>query len=272
MIDYDNILIRCSKLHTIMTNVDKPGLSKGHITECRRLYRELKWRRRPILKVRTVQKGRIQEQDAVTLLSRMKKEMLNINTERITNKFLSGTPDIYKGPSIHEATHGWDTKCSWDPFTFPYPDQWNGTMYGMDPEYYFQNMGYMALTGAKEWTTVYCLVNAPAFQIVNEKYSLQRAMGDPGDGDPAFIDGCKEIEKNMIYDMDQFQRDNPHFDLHSEIWDYDIPMNERLIEFKVTRDESMIDKIYERVELVRKEIQKLAGKDKVEIEETEIIA
>lgn len=256
----ESTLIRCSRLSIFMTNIEKPGLSKGHLTEARKMYRELKWKRKPVLKVKAVQKGKIQEQDAVTLLSRMKMEMLKTNTEQIKNEFLSGTPDIYKGPTILTATHGWDTKCSWDPFTFPYPDQYEGTMYGIDPEYYFQNMGYMALTGASEWTTAYCLVNAPSFQITNEKYSLSRAMGDPGDSDPAFIEGCKEIEKNMIYDMDQFQRDNPHYTLHNEIWDFNIPKEERLIEFKVLRDDNIIDKIYERVKLVRKELMRLAGR------------
>lgn len=257
---FDNTLIRCSKLSDIMTNIKSEDLTKGHLTACRKLYREMKWRRSPVLKTKQVMKGRLQEQDAVTLISRYKKQLLKSNTERLKNTFISGTPDIFLGEEIQKATAGYDAKCSWDPFTFPFQDQYEGTMYGIDPDYYFQNMGYMILTGAEIWSTVYCLVNAPAFQILNEKYSLSLAMGDPSSADEEYIKGCIDIEKNMIYDMDQFVRDNPSYVLHSEVWDFDIPLLERVMAFEVKRDDNIIDKIYERVKLVRKELLRLSGR------------
>jgi len=253
MIDLSTALVRCSRLSVIMTNIKSPELTKGHLTFCKQLHRELRWGRKPQIKSKYLEKGLLQEEDAITLLSRFKKILLNKNEEKLTNSFLSGTPDIYLGQSIRKADIGYDTKCSWSVDTFPFLDD------ELDDSYFFQNHGYMALTGAHSWTTAFCLVNAPGHQVMNEKFSLKGRF-NYSELDTAYIEGCKEIEKNMIYDMDQFMKDNPHFDLHNEKWEYDIPMNERVIEFKVKRDDNIIDKMYERVKLVRKELIRLSGR------------
>lgn len=251
MTDYSKVRIRCSALHTIMTNIKSAELTKGHLTFAKQLHRELKYGRRPQIKSKYLEKGHACEEDAITLLSRVKSKFFKKNEERIENMFLSGEPDLYIGESIKQVDEGYDTKCSWSLDSFPFPDD------TLPPEYEFQNHGYMALTGASKWTTAYCLVNAPGHLIMAEKYQLSRKLGDVSDNDPAFIKGCQEIEKNLIYDMDQFMRDNPHFDLHTEKWEYDIPKEERVIEFTVERDYDIIDKIYERVKLIRKELLRL---------------
>lgn len=255
MTDYSKALVRCSRLADIMTNITSAELTAGHITFCKKFYRELKYKRQPQIKSKYLDKGIAMEEDAITLLARVKGIMLQKNEENITNSFISGTPDIFIGESIRKAIKGYDTKCSWSLDTFPFPDD------KLDATYFFQNMGYMALTGATSWTTAYCLVNAPGHLINNEKYTLSRRMGDPSSADPDYVKACIELERNMIFDMDQFQKDNPAFDLHTEVWEYDIPMKERLIEFEVKRDDNVIDKIYERVKLVRNKLNSLAGKN-----------
>lgn len=254
MTDYSKSLVRCHALHTIMTNISSKELTKGHLTFVRKFHRELKYSRRPQIKSKYIEKGHACEEDAITLLSRVKGTFFKKNEERIENAFLSGEPDLYIGESIRTALEGYDTKCSWDLDTFPFPGD------DLPPEYEFQNHGYMALTGARKWTTAYCLVNATAGLIMAEKYDLMRKLGDVPDNHPAYIKGCIEIEKNLIYDLGQFQKDNPHFDLHSEFWEYDIPKEERVIQFTVHRDDNVIDKIYERVKLVRKELIRLSGR------------
>lgn len=250
MTDFNRALIRCSSLHHIMTNIKSDVLTKGHLTFVKQLHRELKWGRKRQIKSKYVEKGILQEEDAITLLSRMKGIVLKKNEERISNSFITGIPDLYLGESIRKAKEGYDTKCSWSVETFPYPDE------ELDPEYEFQNHGYMALTNAEKWTTSFCLVNAPAHQVMGEKFSVQRRYNF-SELDTTFIEMCKEIEKNMIFDIDQFMRDNPHFDLHNDSWSYDIPKEERVLEFTVTRDENVIDKIYERVKLFRSEMVRI---------------
>lgn len=253
MTDLNTALVRCSSLHRILTNIESKDLTKGHLTFAKELYREIKWGRKPQIKSKYLEKGILQEEDAITLLSRYKGIMLKKNEERISNSFITGIPDLYLGESIRKADVGYDTKCSWSVDTFPFPED------KLDPCYEFQDHGYMALTGAGSWYTAFCLVNAPAHQVTGEKYSLQRRFNF-SELDKGFIDGCKQIERNMIFDIDQFMRDNPHYDLHNEIWDFNIPINERVIEVKVNRDDNIIDKMYERVKLVRKELLRIAGK------------
>ena len=209
--------VRCSKSHTIMTNIASDKLTKGHITFAKQFLRELKYGRTTQVKSKYIDKGHACEEDAITLLSRIKGVFLKKNEERIENDFLSGTPDLYVGESIRKATEGYDTKCSWSLDTFPFPDD------ELPGDYLFQNHGYMALTGASKWTTAYCLVNATGPLILNEKYILLRKLGDVPDNTPAYVEGCKAIEKNLIFDMGQFQKDNPHFDLHTEVWAPGVP-------------------------------------------------
>lgn len=253
MTDYSKALVRCSSLHNIMTNFHSKELTKGHFTFARQLHRELKWGRKPQIKSKYLEKGILMEEDAITLLSRYKGILLKKNEERISNSFITGIPDLYLGESITKADEGYDTKCSWSVDTFPYPDD------VLDPVYMLQNHGYMALTGARRWTTAYCLVNAPGHMVMAEKYSLMRRY-NYSELDKEYIEGCKEIEKNMIFDMGQFLKDNPHFDVHNTTWEWDIPLKERVVEFQVTRDDNIIDKIYERVKLVRVELVRLSGR------------
>lgn len=253
MQDLNTVLVRCSALHHIMTNITSAELTKGHLTFAKQLHRELRWGRKPQIKSKYIEKGILQEEDAITLLSRFKGIMLKKNEERISNSFITGIPDLYLGESIRKAESGYDTKCSWSVDTFPYPGD------KLDGCYEFQDHGYMALTGAKSWATAFCLVNAPGHQVMGEKYYLQRRY-NYSELDKGYIEGCKEIERNMIFDMGQFQKDNPGFDFHNEIWDYDIPLKERVVEMTVDRDDNIIDKIYERVKLVRKELERLSSK------------
>src|SRR5690349_1044900 len=103
MTDFSKTLVRCSRLSVILTNIDSPVLTKGHLTFCKQLYRELRWQRKPQIKSKYLEKGILQEEDAITLLARYKGIVFKKNEETITNSFLSGTPDIYLGESIRKA-------------------------------------------------------------------------------------------------------------------------------------------------------------------------
>lgn len=195
------------------------------------------------------EKGTVQEELAITLFSLHQNRMFKKNTEKIENEFITGTPDLFIGPSIQEAKEGFDTKCSWNLWSFPFPTD------PLNKNYYWQNMGYMALTGAEKWTTVFCLVNATQDLIDKEKKNLYFKMGCPNEDNENYIEGLIRIEKDMIYDYDQFKSDNPNYDLECKVWKWDIPMKERVIMFPVERDEAAIQKIYSRVQECREYVK-----------------
>ena len=245
-IDFNQIKWRCSELGAIMTNFDSKELTKGHETAGKEMLRAHLHGVTKFYGNKYTRKGIFQEEAAITLLARYKKQMFKKNTERLSNFFITGHPDIYQGETIKTAKRGWDTKCSFDAGTFPHPDE------KLDIGYESQNHGYMYLTGAEDWTTAYCLVNGLADDILQAKKSLWYRLGQPDEYDDEYVYQCQVIEKNMIFEMEVFKRDNPYFDLHTPLdkWE-DWPLHERVIEKLVKRDENVIAKIAERVQKER---------------------
>ena len=245
MIDTNKILFRSSATKKIMTN-DRSGKALGETckTYLKDVYRELKYGRREEVTTKQMEHGNEGEELGITLYSRFTKTFYKKNDERISNMFQSGTPDCYIGESIMKAERGIDIKCPWSLFTMPFPGE------KLDENYFYQNHSYMALTGAKQWDTVYTLINHSASQIDDEKRKWSYKFGglDP-EANPLYIEKCKDIERNMIYDLGEFQKDYPHYDLATDLsdWNFDIPMAERIVVFPVMRDEEIIAQINGRI-------------------------
>jgi hypothetical protein len=167
-------------------------------------------------------KGTLSEEDSINLFSHMEGIKYTKNSYRLSNEYISGTPDLHDGENIVECNEIIDIKSCWDIFTFlsnvENPD---------NQMYYWQLQGYMALTGAKIGTIAYCLVNTPDSIIEGEKYILLRKMDVVTEEDPEFK---KELVKLIA---------NRKFD--------DIPMQDRLLTFSVDRNEEDIEKIYRKV-------------------------
>jgi hypothetical protein len=89
----------------------------------------------------------------------------------------------------------------------------------------------MALSGANTAYIAYCLVDTPQSIIEGEKYRLLKAMDVVSEEDPDFKEAATRIELNMTFS--------------------DIPKEERVLIFRVERSETIISKIYERVEKAR---------------------
>lgn len=171
-------------------------------------------------------KGNLSEEDSIQLFSHLEGVQYKKNHYRLSNEFISGTPDLHDGEEIWDCNEVIDIKSCWDIFTF--------LSNVADPEnsmYYWQIQGYMALTGAKIGTIAYCLVNTPDSIIEGEKYVLLKKMDVVTEEDPGYK---KEVEKLMA---------NRKFD--------DIPMQERLLTFSIDRNEEDIAKMYKRVDKCR---------------------
>lgn len=242
----DKILFRASAMSLIMKDgrAKNSGMGETGKSYCKKLFMELMYDRHEEVTTKQMERGKISEESGITLYSLHTKTFFKKNEQNITNLFFSGTPDIFRGEDILHAEEGADIKCPWSLFTLPFPSD------ELDDCYYFQNMTYCALTGAKKWSTVYTLVNLPASQLDDEKRRWQYKLNvlDP-DTDPVYIEKCKELEKLYIVDMAQFQKDYGWYDFATDLndWKYDIPREKRIVTFEVARDENVIRQMEARV-------------------------
>ena len=59
----------------------------------------------------------------------------------------------------------------------------------------------------------------------------------------------------MIFDMAQFRSDNPNFDLECTEWTFDIPLEERIVEYCIDFDEEKLNSIKKRIKECRQWIE-----------------
>lgn len=226
--DFSQTLIRSSALGTLLTG--EPGkpdiMGKTAKTYLNELYVSLKYGREKDIESKYITKGLGVEEDSITLYSKIKKKFYKKNAERLTNKFISGHPDIYEGPDIKNATFIPDIKSSWDLFTF-----FANASAPVKKDNYWQIQGYCWLTGAPRGSVANCLIDTPLQLISDEQRRLQWKMGVATQEDPLYIEACEKLEKNMLYG--------------------DIPLDQRLIELPVERNDADIEKIAKRVEEAR---------------------
>jgi hypothetical protein len=249
----NEIKFRCSSLGHLMTDPrEKAKKESGELAETVKthlvdVFVSAKYGRREEIMGKYLDKGNEREEDAITLVSRVTKRFYKKNTERLTNDYISGELDLFLGETVDNADETIDTKVSWSANTF-----FRAKNKPLDKMYEWQGVGYMALSGAKKHTVAYCLVNGTESAIANEKriLSYQNGMMDAG-GNPSleFIERCKQIEINHIFDLAAFQKEYQHYDFANDVskWTYDIPMEERLFMISFQRDESEIERLYQRI-------------------------
>ncbi len=222
--NFDNYKFHPSSLGKIMTN-DRSGKAMGET--CKKYLLEIwvseTYGRTKDFTNKYMEKGTLQEEESITLYSLVTKTFYKKNKETIENDFFIGTPDLYEGETILTASKIKDIKTSWDIFTFY--DVFHNPV---NPAYKYQLQGYNDLTGAQEAGLVYCLVNTPLHMIEDAKRKLMWTMGviDP-DANPEYLKQCEQIEKNMTFD--------------------DIPKEKRYVEFKINRDDAVIDEMKARI-------------------------
>lgn len=218
--DANNILIRCSSLGKIMTEPrdKKELLSETCKKELVKIFVTAKYGREKDIQSKYTNKGLMVEEDSLTLYSRFKKQIFFKNEDRLKNEFISGTPDVL--PEEDRVVK--DIKSSWDIFTF-----FAAENSAIKKEYYWQIQGYCELTKADSGRLAYCLINTPDMLIQDEKRKLQYKMGVIDDANLDFQQACEKLEKLMVYD--------------------DIPLEEKVLEMDIPRNDQHIEKIHERV-------------------------
>jgi hypothetical protein len=212
--------VRCSKIGDIMTNPRSKSetLSKTAMTAVFEQYiQDISGRRKSITS-KYLDKGIMQEEDAISLVSERYDTLYFKNEVKFEDEHMNGTPDILS-PHRENPEIVIDTKCSWDIFTFS-----SVRLDEIDKGYYGQLQGYMHLTGAKKAQLCYVLVNMPQHMIAWNRANFDRMNAFTGNE-------WNEQEKNFIFD--------------------DIHIEDRVITFEVDYNEEYIQQVIERVELCR---------------------
>lgn len=244
------IKFRCSGLHAIMTEPQskKELLSKTCITHLINVFVQEKHKRREEITSKYLEKGNEREPAALKLTSELLGLELVKNEIRLENDYIQGEPDTFVGTDIRRANHTLDTKVSWSAFTF-----FRAKADKIPAEYYWQGMGYMMLTGARKHTVAFCLTNATAKLILDEKRKLSYHYEIIDSEPEEYKQKCRQIEINHIFDIHEFADEYKYFEYHNdmEAWNYDIPQKERMFTFTIDRDEAAITKIKERVHACR---------------------
>ena len=228
--NFNKTLIRSSSVGYLMTepqakaDKDAGNLSKTAKTHLLEIYIAEKYGRRKDVQTKQMKKGIQVEDDSIALLSEYMGHTFSKNTERFTNDYITGHPDILD--LSESGLKIWDVKSSYDLFTF----------LGNLPEklkdlYYWQLQSYMWLTGAVESSIAYCLVNTPFGIIEQEKKSLLYRMDVISEESPEYVLEASKLELNMMFD--------------------DIDIKERILIFPVQRNEEDIQLIQDKVEKAR---------------------
>ena len=252
----EQILFRASMLGRLMTDArTKGGLSETCKSALQEVYISKKYRRYKQISSKFIEKGNAVENDAIDMWRRERKQIVFKNEQNFINEFISGTPDLLVLDDNDKCINVPDIKSSWDLHTFM-----DAKMNDLSKDYYWQGQAYMWLTGAPIATFCFVLMNAPEQLINDEKYRLSRRLNliDP-QSDPRFIKQAQQIERNLIYDMPTYVKENGGAGLETDIllWEYDIPVSERIHEKVVEYDADAIAKLQERVPMWREYLNSL---------------
>lgn len=142
-----------------------------------------------------LKKGKMAEEESITLLSIYENVFYKKNNERVENEYLSGEPDIYTGNSIMEADIITDIKTIWD-----YPLFLKKIHQKLENGYLEQVQGYCDITGAKGGRIARCLVSLP-FEIVQEmKWKVAKKLDAISVESPEFLKEWVKWEYSMNFD------------------------------------------------------------------------
>lgn len=235
-------------------------------SELRKIHRAETFGRNFSFTNKYVQKGIAQEEEAISIYQRYRKEIQGINgffinnKKRLSNEYTSGEADLTDTNDFANCNEGYDTKCSWELETFPFKGD------KLDTAYECQNQDYMWLSGAKKWKTVSVLVNVTEDLIHKEKMKWFYALGQPMDIEDKNYEEYqkqeRELEIRLIFNYDEFVKANPgHILSISRLeWmekEWDIPLVDRVVEKESFYSQVFIDSLIERVAVSRDYLQSL---------------
>jgi hypothetical protein len=204
---------------------DRSGKSMGQTAKsyCEQWLKEQIYQRKNEFSSKYTQKGNEVEDNALDFIAEhLGLGMLFKNEKHFNNDFITGTPDAILNDCII------DNKSSWDCFTFPLFDTELP-----NKDYYWQGQGYMDLVGVDNYKVIYTLINTPHHLIEKEAFYFCKN------------NGYEDLDIDVL---DQFT-DKMTFD--------NIDPKYKIKVFEFGKNQSDIEKIYERVEECRNYIKSI---------------
>ena len=218
-----------AKLAELKAKRDAPiELSTGAKSYLDVVFRDVFWKRKRFLSNKYLEKGLFFEQNALALLSKVDNDFYVKNDQFFENDFVQGTPD-----NITDIVR--DTKCSYDLETFENSE--------LSTLYKWQIKAYCWLTETTRGELVYALVNSPLHHLLNEKNRMFYQCGNPSDFDEEWMRTVSQLERNFIFDIDEFKKEYPHYEFVSLVLDFTIPEQFRIKKFNVELKHSDIEDI-----------------------------
>lgn len=216
--NFDQYKFRCSELGYLLTDPRSKSepLSETSKTYLKEIYIKVVYGREKLITNKYMQKGVACESDTLELVAQTTGQKYFKNLKQLENEYITGTPDAWY------EDHVLDVKTSWDIWTFGSVDENKAKK-----DYYGQLLGYMFLTDKKKAKLAYGLVNTPQEQIDYEMYLL-KVKGLVKDGDEQEEE---KALKNFMYD--------------------DIPAKDKIKIYDFELDESVLEKLIERIKVAR---------------------
>lgn len=208
------------------------AIGAGGISRLKDIYIKEKWGKEIINVAKdyvpAVLNGTLSEHKSLEMLSELDGIKYKSHKKLIKNRYLKGILDCYLGGSIKNIHKVTDIKtaASMQSLLSLVRDEETKS------KYYWQIMGYLAITGAQEGEVCHCLVSYSE-RIINDEIHkfLQRTKNLGFDGE--YIDAqIQRIKFNMTFD--------------------EIPIEQRIVRFVVERDDEAIKSIYDKVRFCRK--------------------
>lgn len=216
--------------------IANPELTEGAKTYCKKWLKEYLYKRRADVKSKYLDKGNISEEDGFTLMAvQLGLGMVYKNTQFHSNDYIQGTDDLFVKGVVY------DNKCSWSLDSFPMfetevPDE----------RYEWQINGYCDLRGVESGVLAYTLIDADESLVQRE---IKWLLTD----NEKYKTVC-----NMVYTKDYFEQLKAEY-FPDATYNYfvEIPEELRIKKFNITKQQSRINKIYERVKMCRVYIKSL---------------
>jgi hypothetical protein len=231
-INWDEFKCRASALGCLFTDPLKKedklagklsATSKGYLAKA---YIEALWDKKKDVTTKQMDKGIQCEPDAILMLSKLDGVKYLKNEVRETDDWITGHADIITDDEI------FDVKCSWDAETFI-----KNLHEPVNKDYDYQLQGYMSLYNKPKARIRYCLVSAPLEVLKKELFYLFSRMDCATTESPEYLEAAAELNFNLTYD--------------------EIPIEHRVIDVIIPRNEEIIAQIPEKVEKAREYLKEL---------------
>lgn len=233
MIDFSKTKFRASSWGNLLSEpVTKADKEAGKLSltcqkELIKIYNQYVYGRKTDITTKQMDKGIVCEPASIQLVSLVEGKMYFKNEDYLENEWFCGHPDIFIGDNVQNAEEISDLKTSWSMDTFM-----PKLIESIDRGYEAQLNCYYSLTGAKSGYIFYTLVSATPEMVEEEKYYILKRLNAATEYSPEAIEAIENLKTNMIFE--------------------DIDYRERVIKISVPRNEELIQKMKDKVPVLRK--------------------